>query len=360
MTTPSFTFPLVDVQPTPTGLDTTQPRSAIQLLKRSFLLATAKGDSLTVLGGNYGVPRPPQTSDDEIFRRLIPVLAWQPKTIKFTTFMVLTAVFGSQADIRTAGGRPWQIYEPNANEFVLEIPLSLLVASNVNASYLHGISGYAVVPSGPANNFTVSGDLTALSATTLVGAGIQVFYSGVWNSYTIVSATYSSGPNTTQIVVSATTLPAGGGLFVIEIPGDNISSYMGDYLANGEFQGSFFVTSGGPPTNTILVVGDATSFIRIGDTITLQFTDHSATYTVVSFSAYNLVSNRTQIVVDRTDITTGTSGHIIRSLESADGIATPSTAFRVYFTGLGLVEIVTFYLNLLVRAAGIVMRIELI
>jgi len=361
MTTPSFVFPLVDVQPSPTGLDTTQPRSAIQTLKRSFLLDTAEGDSLTVIGGNYGVPRPPQTDDDEIFRKLVPVLAWQPKTIKFTTFMVLTAVFGSQADIETAGGRAWQVYEPNANEVVLEIPFSLIGATNANATYMHGISGYAMVPAGPSNVFTATGDLTQGASTPLLnGLSIQIFFGGVWNTFTVNSAVYSSGTNTTTVLVTGGTIPAGGGLFVIEIPGDGVTSYQGDYLSNGDYNSTFVSSAGLLPTNSILVLGDARGFLRIGDTVTLTFVDRVEDYTLVSIGSYNATTNQTQIVLDKSNIASSSSGYILRAIEEVGGITTPQADFRVYFTGLGLVDIVTFYMNLLVRAAGIVMRIELI
>lgn len=359
MSTPSYTFPLVGVPPIPDGQDSTQQRSAIQTLRRSFLLDSAQGASLTVVGGNYGVPRPPQSSDDELFRRLISVLAWQPKTIKFTTFMLLTAVFGSQADIVTAGGRAWQVYEPNANEFVLEIPLSLLTATNENASYLHGWTGYAAVAAGPSNTFTTRGNVTTASATTLVGKTIQVFHTAVWNTYTVNSATYSAITDLTTIVVSASTIPTGGGFFVLDIPGDGVASYPGDFIATSEYVSSF-TTAGGPATNTISVLGNATISLAVNHSVVLTYDGADHTYTINSLT-FVPATNRTTIVVNAATVTGGLTGAIInKSLEEASTTTTAPHDLRVYLTGVGLLEVVTYYMNLLVRAAGIVMRVELI
>lgn len=328
------------------------------MLKRSFLLDTAEDDSLTVVGGNVGVPRPPQSSDDDLFRRLIPVLAWQPKTIKFTTYMLLTAVFGSQADLITANQRPWKVFE-FTNEFVLEIPLSLITSSNENASYLHGISGYGSCVAGPAGFFTMSGNINLLCATTLVGKTLQMFYGGVWNNYTITATPYTVVGDFTTVNVSVATIPAGGGFVIIDIPGDGVATQPGDFITASAYSSSFTTDPAPDPTDTISVLGDATQHLAEKHLVTLSGAP-DATYEIIAMT-YSVATNRTTMQFAATTIPANLSGQVVfHALEEADTLTTAPHDLRVYLTGLGLLEVVIYYMNLLVRAAGIVMRVELI
>ena len=324
-----------------------------------MLVESAEGDFLSIIGNNFGVPRPPQVITDDMYRELVQLLAWLPKTVLSTTYWLMDRVLGTQAALVTAGQRPWKIYEVNANEIIIELPLDIITATNENASYLHGPSGYAYVPAGPSNTFTTPGDLSVASATTLVGKTIMVNTAvGTWTEYTVNVFSYSSGTGLSTVQVSAATLPTGGGLFYFLIPGDNVSSYRGDYLASGGIQAPFS-TAAGPPTTTLLVVGDVTQHIAVGDTITGSTTTTPITTTVSSLT-YVPTTNVTTMVVGAAFPAALVGQTLTRVLEQADTSTTTTHDDRVYLTGFGLYEVVQFYLDFLVRASGIVVRLVLI
>jgi hypothetical protein len=424
----SVTWPLIDVEDPPLGIDSNQVVSAIEQARRDLLFTFAEGVPLSVLGQNVGIPRPPQLPDDDaMMRRLIRLLAHQPKVINFAVYHLLSAIMGSQSEIIANSLRPWRIYEVNANEIIIELPLDLIGTSNENASYLHGPYGYGAVVSGPSNTFTTPGDLSVASATTLVGKNLRFNTAvGVWTDYTVNSSTYSAITGLSTVVVSAATVPAGGGYFYIEIPGDLTSSYRGDYLASGGFVTSF-VSAGGPPTSTLDVRGDITQHVDTDDAVSVYNGTTVVSTTIVTISAYVSTTNTTQVTIgliaytgtstsvgvgtltDATqsfvvnELTGGTlkdsaglyypilsntatvitvtgnptagayraytattvSGGLVnalflRELEEADTLTTPPHNDRVYLTGLGLFEVFQYYFDLLVRAAGIVVRVELI
>jgi hypothetical protein len=243
------------------------------------------------------------------------------------------------------------------NEFVIEVPFSLLAATNENASYLHGIGGYAAVAVNMSASFVTAGDIAGTQS--LVGRAVQVYYASAWHSYTIVTTAYDSGTGMTTVTVNASTLPVGGGRFVIDTPGDDSSSYVGDYFANGYYTSAVAVENSVPLTQTIYVRGDATQFLRIGDTVTLTFSDRVATYTVVTINAYDSVNRNTLVVVDRADLIGNASGLISRNIEAVDGVAQAHDV-RVYLTGNGLLDVATYYIDKLLRAAGVRLRVELV
>lgn len=364
MSTPSFKWTLVDVPPPPSGAELDQQLSAIQQLKRHMMLDTSKDAALSVLGANYGIPRPPQApTDDAMFMRLVRLLAWQPKVINFAVHHLLIAVFGSQAELIAQGRRPWRVYEVNANEIIIEIPLGLIVTSNENASYLHGWSGFARVTSGPTNQFTTTGDVRTSSLSTLVGKTIQVFHTGAWNDYTINAVSYSAGTDTSTVTVSAATLPTGGGYFFIIVPGDgSADSYKGDHLATSGWVTPWLCPATG---DSIYMLGDAALYLLEGDVVSFTL-DGGSPFTAVvavggispmgAIPGYSAVQFTTSpFVLDQRGVATRQAG-----LELADTSTTAPHDLRVYLTGLGLYEVVVFYMNLLVRAAGVVLRTELI
>lgn len=332
--------------------------SMIQQVRRALLVTGAVGAYLDAVGNNRGVPRPDNTSDDELYRRVIKALAWLPKSLLLSYHALLSAVFGTQAQVRLQVGRPWRIYEVNANEVILELPTELIFSGAEVSSYMHGVSGYASVPSGPSNTFTTTGDVRAGSATTLVGVAVQVFFGGAWNDYTVSSASYSSTTNLSTVVVSASTIPAGGGPFSIVIPGDGTASYAGDYLASGEFISSF--TTGAGPTNTTSVLGDATTTLAVGHVVSLTVGATVTSYSIVSLS-YSSSTNRTTVVVSASTVPGSSAGLIFKAIEPADvGTTTPSHNLRVYLAGQGLLDVVVYYINLLVRTSGVVLRVEIV
>ena len=337
---------------------TTVQLSIIAELRRAMLVAYADTTDLDAIGaGNYGLPRPTGSGNDLLYSQLIQLLAWCPKTIPTTLHTLMRIVFGSVASLRSQGQRPWKIYEVNPNEIIIELPVGLIGTSQNNASYLHGFSGFAAVPSGgPFNQFTTRGNVNQAVATTAVGLNVYVMTAPeTYTSYTILAASYVAATNTSTVTVSASTLPAGGGTFYIDVPGDGTTSQTGNYTASSGFVGTFF--TGRFPSVVIGVFGDATRDLAIGDTVTLLYSGMQSSNTIVS-KVFNSAEGTTTVNLG-TSIPGVGVGSIVRPLEIADGTDAPHT-MRVYMSGLGLYEVVQQYLDLLVRSAGIVVRVEVI
>jgi len=206
-----------------------QDRSAIDQARDSMLVDTAEGKYLTALGGNYGVPRPKQSPfDDALYRKVVPILAWLPKTPKLVPYKLAEAIFGTQASL---GVNKWEFYEVNANEIIFECPYALIQGSNVNASYMHGWPGYANATGGPTNTITAVGTdaRLAVSGGSLNGRTLYLFHTGAWQTYTISSSSYNAGTQTNTFVLSASTVPTGDTMpMFIDIPEAN--SYRGDFM----------------------------------------------------------------------------------------------------------------------------------
>jgi hypothetical protein len=332
--------------------------SLIRQVRQALLVSGSSAPYIDDVGNNRGVPRPPGTTDDELYRAVIKALAWLPKGLLLSYHALLSAVFGTQEQARALVGRPWRLFEVNPREVIVELPAALAFGTLESSTYLHGASGYARVPAGPTNTFTADFDLGLSSATTVVGKAIHVETSpGTWTSYTIASYSFAAGVATVQ--VSASTLPTGGGQFYLEVPGDGTASYRGDYVATGGLQ-STYSTAAGPATNTLSVVGDATRAARPGMTVRISVSGAFQTR-VVSTLTYSPTTNVTTVVVTTTDVPGGQVGQpFLVDQEAADTAITPPHADRVYLTGTGLYQVVQFYLDLLVRSAGVRVRLAII
>lgn len=338
--------------------------SVVQQVRQALLVGGvgggAFGAQLDAVGNNRGVPRPNNTSDDELYRRLIKALAWLPKSILLSYHALLTAVFGSQEQVRARLGRSWKVYEVNPNEVIIELPAALISGTLESSTYLHGASGLARVASGPSNTFTTDFDLRLSSAATVVGLAIHVETApGTWTDYTVASYSFNAGTSTATVQVSASTLPTGGGRFYLEVPGDGTTSYRGDYVATGGTQ-SLYSTAAGPLTDTLLVSGDVTQAVRPGMTVQVGISGLFQAR-VASTLSYNSTTNVTTVTLTTTDVPGGQAKQpFVLPQEVADTATTPPHNDRVYLTGTGLYQVVQFYLDLLVRAAGIVVRLVII
>ena len=332
--------------------------SQIQLLRRAMLVGSAVGAQLDAVGNNRGVPRPENTSDDELYRRVIKALAFLPKQVLRSYYSLLSAVFGSQEQVRLQVGRAWKVYEVNANEVIIEIPAALILGTPEVSAYLHGASGFGSVPIGPANNFTTDFDLRSSSAVSVVGLALHFETApGTWTDYTVTSYSFSAG--VALVIVNTNTLPQGGGRFYLEVPGDGVDSYRGDYVTTGGIQ-SVYSTAAGPATNTLSVVGDITQAVRPGMPALIAVSSAFQTR-VVSTISYSITTNTTTVVVTTTDVPGGQVRQAFMvAQEVADTATTPPHNDRIYLTGTGLYQVVQFYLDLLVRASGVVVRLQII
>jgi hypothetical protein len=355
----TLTWPLLPSSGLPGSSPETETLSAIAKARASMLIDTAEESYLTIIGENFGIPRPKtDPTNDDLFRGIIPVLAWQPKTIYFTVFRLLEAALGKQADIVAAGGRAWQIYEVNPNEFIIEVPFDLQATSNTNASYLHGYSSHTI---GTSSTTVLTGKgLISKSTSNPVGLNLSVLIGGVWYERAIVSRIESAG-NTQFTVVALPGAPDPGSRFFVDVPGDGVLSHRGDYLATGGYVGTF-ETAAGPDTDTLVVTGDASMDVKPNMQVLLSFSSFDLTRTVSS-RTFDPTTGKTTVVVTSSDVPGGiVGGSFVLPQEEADDASpvTPPHSDRVYLTGDGAVEVVKFYLDLLVRAAGVVARFEFI
>jgi len=76
-------------------LDTSRTYSTLDLTRARFLVDTAVGDDLNVIGRNIGVTRPPNLHSDDAFREVIKTIAYMPKGTLYGIELALTAFFGA-------------------------------------------------------------------------------------------------------------------------------------------------------------------------------------------------------------------------------------------------------------------------
>lgn len=84
----------MQLEPGTVVADYTRARSAIDLLRRSFFVETARDDELTTLAANLGRDRPPSLTDTERFRAWLRAVAFAPHGTRLALFQLLDALFG--------------------------------------------------------------------------------------------------------------------------------------------------------------------------------------------------------------------------------------------------------------------------
>ncbi|RYF03255.1 MAG: hypothetical protein EOO77_31365, partial [Oxalobacteraceae bacterium] len=75
-------------------IDLSGQYSGLDLVKRALFVDTAEGEYLSALGRNLGVLRIPALSDDDQFRELIKVLAYNPRGTIYGLILLLDALIG--------------------------------------------------------------------------------------------------------------------------------------------------------------------------------------------------------------------------------------------------------------------------
>lgn len=240
-------------------------------------LDTSTGIYLSQLGHNVGVPRPPAAPyDDEMYRKIVMLLGYLPKTTMFPFYMLMEIVFGSQESLRANNVRPWRIYVVNPSEVIIEVPGDLFGTSNDNASYLHGIDGNGYTDPALALAFYyVNEDITKIYPGNPNGFTLNYYDAGAWQVATIKNWVWNG--SFTEIEVTAL------------LPVDIKTKYY------------------------ITLVGD------------------------------DVISNQGDFVMEDSSVIADTSN-------------TPNHAQLVYLSGNGKLEIVQFYIDLLIRAACIAVR----
>ena len=76
-------------------LDWSKTFSAVDNTIQNLFVGTATGESLSIVGRNLGVKRPPALDDDDIFREVIKAIAYAPKGTIYALELALTAFFGA-------------------------------------------------------------------------------------------------------------------------------------------------------------------------------------------------------------------------------------------------------------------------
>ena len=74
--------------------DFSRTMSALDIYRNSFLVDTATGTDLDIVGNNVGVPRPAELSDDDIYRELIKAIAYAPRGTIFAIEQALDVLIG--------------------------------------------------------------------------------------------------------------------------------------------------------------------------------------------------------------------------------------------------------------------------
>lgn len=87
----------VELAPATIVADYTRARSALDLLRRSFFVETARNAELTDLATNLGRDRPPMLTDAEQFRAWLRAVAFAPHGTRLALFQLLDALFGAGA-----------------------------------------------------------------------------------------------------------------------------------------------------------------------------------------------------------------------------------------------------------------------
>lgn len=75
--------------------DLTKARSAIEQTRHSMLVAFANGEDLNAIGRNYGVLRYAFLESDDVFRRIVQALAYNPRGTMFGLELALDAMVGA-------------------------------------------------------------------------------------------------------------------------------------------------------------------------------------------------------------------------------------------------------------------------
>lgn len=161
-TATSLTIPTGATQLHPTGkevLDYTRTFSALDLVRRGFLVDLAEGEDLRILARNLGVEVPVFMLDDEDFRRAVKALAYNPKGTIYGIELALDAYLG-------AGN--YVILEDFTN-----YPATVIIGVNPSAFAVSGSTGRAFLANretdGPASTTTVDtqGAITSVGGVRL-------------------------------------------------------------------------------------------------------------------------------------------------------------------------------------------------
>lgn len=329
-----------------------QDQSAVESARDMMFLDTAVDQFLTYAGQNFGIRRPDASPfDDDMYRKIVQAIALTPKTTLGTLHFLLSAIFGSQESLVTQGLRPWRVYQVIVNEIVIEVPFDLIGTSNDVASYLHGWSG--VVLSGATTTvFTTRGDPRS-AAGSLVGLGCSAFVSGAWEERTVVFVSYDEATDVATVTTAAFSAPPdAGAAFFINVPGDGVTSFRGDYLSPLWYE-----------------VGSATAVAADSLTdsgLSMSVDEHVGRYLRLADGAihYRIESNTSDTFALAAGGATPPLGAyaVVDSPsdanEESDGAETPPHADRVYLTGDGKIDVVRQYVDELLRAAGVVVRWE--
>lgn len=132
--------------------------SAMAQARAALFINTATGSDLSIIGQNFGIPRPAAAvGDDELYRNLIKALAFGPRGTMRTIYGVVSAFFGPQAE----GG--WRIFDPGGNKIIIWLKTLVDERSPANASYLHKDATELGEPGNPLTLFP--GDYLLSSAT---------------------------------------------------------------------------------------------------------------------------------------------------------------------------------------------------
>lgn len=115
-----------------------QGDSAVVIAHDAMFPDTAVEADLDRLGSRFLISRPLQLGqDEERYRKLIQLLAFQPKQVNRIVWQLLGILFGTPEELAAESQRAWQVYEVIPNEIIVEIPYALTASGPDSATYFH-------------------------------------------------------------------------------------------------------------------------------------------------------------------------------------------------------------------------------
>lgn len=102
-------------------VDVTRATTTLDILRRALFVNTADGTHLNVAAANVNVPRPPELTDEDIFRRLVMAVAFAPRGIRHVVAAALEVVFGANGYelFEEPNTRPGKLYARRIPDFSL-------------------------------------------------------------------------------------------------------------------------------------------------------------------------------------------------------------------------------------------------
>lgn len=220
-------------------------QSAIDQLKASIFLDTAKGYDLSTIGMNYGVKLPELIVGDDLIRSLLPLLSWSSKVTLEVLSDFLYKLLG--------GYDSWEVYEIRPNEIVIELDNSLVGSADLgSATYVHqSLTGTTKTTTTTADIDPGDTSVTVTSTTGFVAGQIIVDIAGAREEIKLNPSSPFTGLTANFAYPAKKHHKSGANIYQYVLESAS-SSYIGDYYSSPKKYGTLDASvSSGASTATI-------------------------------------------------------------------------------------------------------------